>query len=466
VTDDPLDSLDVPVSPVGGGRRRSYRARAAIVGVGAIVIAWFGLTVLARPAAVAPAAAEASLRPTIAGPSSSAAPSAPPGGAPTSGPSRSSGQDLPVIADAKLPGAPFPVFVVRDGQDADLMIWQPGSPAVGPLARFPGAFGGTFSAPPTDSSSPPDGGAIAWLSPDRSSLLVSQVRSAYAEGADTARLATYDGIVWERAGITALGGLAWSPDGNRIALSERHDRWLLAERGGNWTARSIDLSAAGHGPAPSATSGSRFPLDNQTVPAGFSQSGAWVIGARIGPRASRWTPAVRVRVADGRAEPLASFPIGGPDGLATTPSLIVDPASGRVVGYGPNGNIPGGPPQLEVHEPNGSYAFGARSGIVISWLWTGDGRLIVLGADGYPFPSRWALQLIESDGSARTLIEAPRASGGALFGIRDGYAGLVLTGSDPARRQIVVVRLDDGAASAITVDAFGSDGPIGAGWLP
>ena len=166
------------------------------------------------------------------------------------------------------------------------------------------------------------------------------------------------------------------------------------------------------------------------------------------------------------AEAISSFPIGGPDGLATSPSLIVDPATGRTVGYGPNGNIPGGPPQLEVREPDGSYAFGARTGIVISWLWTGDGRLVVLGADGYPFPSRWTLQVIDRDGSTRTLLEAPRASTGAMFGIQDGYAGLILTGDDATRRQIVVVRLDDGAASAITVDLFGADGPVGAGWLP
>jgi hypothetical protein len=136
------------------------------------------------------------------------------------------------------------------------------------------------------------------------------------------------------------------------------------------------------------------------------------------------------------------------------------------VGYGPNGNIPGGPPQLEVREADGSYAFGVRTGIVISWLWAGDGRIVVLGADGYPFPSRWTLQIVDRDGRARTLLEAPRASGGAMFGIRNGYAGLVLTGADPTRRQVIVVRLADAAASAITTNGFGPDGPIGAGWLP
>jgi hypothetical protein len=248
-------------------------------------------------------------------------------------------------------------------------------------------------------------------------------------------------------------------------LTERHDRWLLVERGTAWTAREIDLSAVAP-PAPSRLTGGDFALSNQVVPAGFSQSGDSVIGAILGPPASTWTPSVRVRVADGRAEPISAFPIGGPDGLAVDPSLIVDPATGRTVGYGPNGNIPGGPPQLEVREPDGTYAFGVRTGIVISWLWTGDGRVVVLGADGYPFPSRWTLQLVDRDGKPHMLLEAPRATAGAMFGIEDGYAGLILNGADQGRRQIIVVRLDGGATSAVTLDAFGSDGPVGAGWLP
>ena len=52
-----------------------------------------------------------------------------------------------------------------------------------------------------------------------------------------------------------------------------------------------------------------------------------------------------------------------------------------------------------------------------------------------------------------------------MFGIRNGYAGLILTGANPTRRQIIVVRLADGATSAITMDRFGADGPLAAGWL-
>jgi hypothetical protein len=460
VTDDPLDSLDVPVERVGRGGR-SKQSRAAIVVAGMIAVAWLGVTVLARQENEGPAdIADASHRAT-AGPSTIATP-APSG---SLGPSRATGPDLPAIANVELPGAPFPVFVVRDGKDADVLIWHPGTSVVGPMAKFPGAFDGTYGSSATGPDGPPDGGAIAWLSPDRSSLLVSRVRSASSEGSDTASLATYDGIAWEHDGITALGGVSWSADGSRLAIAERHDRWLLVERGDGWTAREIDLSAV----APTTLSrpaGGDYGFTNQIVPAGFSRSGGWVIGAMLGPGASVWTPIARVRVADGHAEKISSFPIGGPDGLAVGPSVTVDPASGRTIGYGPNGNIPGGPPQLEVHERDGSYAFGARTGIVISWLWAGDGRLVVLGADGYPFPSRWTLQVIEPDGVPRMVLDAPRASSGAMFGIKNGYAGLVLTGNDPTRRQIIVVRLDDGAATAITADSFGADGPVGAGWIP
>ena len=448
---DPLDSLDVPVARVGGGRH-TRRSRAAVVAAGVVVASWLGVTVLGRQAQDEPAAAQASL-PT------SAAIATPPAA------TRRPGPDLPTIANIDLPDAPFPVFAVRDGQDAHLLIWHPGSFSVGQMLTYPGAFGGTYTSSPqpgTDTAT--DGGTLAWLSPDRTALLISRIQSASVEGSDSATLATLGGIAWERDGVTALGGVSWSSDSDRLVLTERHDRWLILERGDGWNAREIDLSAAV--PAtPSRPSGGDFALTSQVVPAAFSEDRAWIVGAMLGPPGSLWTPALRVRVADGHVEPLSSLPIGGPNGLAHVPSLIADPATGRTVGYGPNGNIPGGPPQLEVREPDGSYAFGVRTGIVISWLWTGDGRIVVLGADGYPFPSRWTLQIVDRDGKPRTLLEAPRASGGAMFGIRNGYAGLILTGANPTRRQIIVVRLADGATSAITMDRFGADGPLAAGWL-
>ena len=59
-----------------------------------------------------------------------------------------------------------------------------------------------------------------------------------------------------------------------------------------------------------------------------------------------------------------------------------------------------------------------------------------------------------------------RASRGALLGIRDGHIGLLLSGADRSRSQIIVVRLSDGEASSIVVPSIGEEGPIGSGWEP
>jgi hypothetical protein len=177
-------------------------------------------------------------------------------------------------------------------------------------------------------------------------------------------------------------------------------------------------------------------------------------------------PAVRVRFDDPVAESISTFPTEDADAPDDLSTRFVDVATGRMVAFGANGSIPGGPPQLQIRDRDGSYAFGVRSGVVMDWRWIGDGRLLVLSADGSPFPARYRLQLIDRAGQSETLVDAPRASVGALLGVKDGYAGLLLTATDPIRSQIVLVRLADGAASAVTVDSIGAEGPIGFNWAP
>jgi hypothetical protein len=382
--------------------------------------------------------------------------------APGSIATRRPGSDLPEIRNNPLIGAPATVFVVRDGRDARLVEWRPG---VASLREQRGGFPDAFS----DADSAGDA-SIAWLSPDLASLVVSDVGTVTGEGADAARLVTRDGIAWRSDGVTTLGGLVWSGLGDRFAIAGRHDRWLLVERDpdARWaTTAEVDVSPGrATGPGPSPTPGSVFALTDRIRPGAFSRSGEWIVGARLDPDVGGFRPAVRVRFGDASVDPIDAFPTAGPDGIGTGPSQLVDTTTGRTVVYGPNASIPGGPPQLEVHEADGEYAFGVRSAIVVGWLWTGDGRLLVLGADGAPFPTRWTLQLIDAEGGSQTLAEAPRASQGVLLGIRDGYVGLFLTGSAPERSQIVVVRLADAAASSISVPSIGDDGPIGSGWEP
>jgi hypothetical protein len=76
------------------------------------------------------------------------------------------------------------------------------------------------------------------------------------------------------------------------------------------------------------------------------------------------------------------------------------------------------------------------------------------------------LLAVEEDGSTTHLFATPPVARGALFGIRDGFAGLALQVDDPRRTQIVLVAMGDGRASGIEVGEFGADGPHGAVWLP
>jgi hypothetical protein len=453
VSDPPAEAFDVPVGPIGGPARRSSRRTIAVLVAVVIATAWL----------VATAVTERS------GPPAGLAESSPSAGAIALGtasprPSRleSPASDLPIVPDRALVGSPATVFVVRDGVDARLVSWRPGETLLRELRQgFPGAFTSGESAAT---------GSIAWLAPDLASLVLSEPVSPTQEGLDAARLVTHDGVAWRADGVTALGGLVWSEVGDRLAIAGRHDQWLFAGRApdGSWaTAADVDVSGGRvAAAAPSPTLGPVFALLDRIGPYAFSRSGEWVVGARFDPGEGKLTPAVRVRFSDGVVEPISSFPTEGSDGLGSRPTQLVDATTGRTVVFGPNASIPGGQPQLEVHEADGSYAFGVRSALVVGWLWTGDGRLVVLGADGAPFPSRWTLQLVDRDGRSQALIEAPRASRGLLLGIKDGHIGLLLTGADRSRSQIVVVRLSDGEASSIVVPSIGEEGPIGGGWEP
>jgi hypothetical protein len=448
VTDRPPEGFDVPVTRIGGGGR-SIRGRLAVVMVVVIAAGWLVVTrsgtgpetaALPGRSPASPAALGASARPS---------------------PSRPPQPNLPDIPNTALAGAPVPVFVVRDGDAAELLGWHAGAASLEPIGRpFPDAFDGGF----WDG----DSGHFTWLAPDLASLVVVRVASGRLEGQDAARLVTGEGVGWDAAGVTGFGGLVWSSDGSRFAVAGRHDHWLLVRREGDgWATRAeIDVSP-GRPPAPAAASPDpNLPAVDAITPAMFSVTHDWVIGARYDRPTGALVPAVRVRFDDPLAESISTFPTedaDAPDDLATR---FVDVATGRMVAFGANGSIPGGPPQLQIRDRDGSYAFGVRSGVVMDWRWIGDGRLLVLSADGSPFPARYRLQLIDRAGQSETLVDAPRASVGALLGVKDGYTGLLLTATDPIRSQIVLVRLADGAASAVTVDSIGAEGPIGFNWAP
>ena len=447
MTDRPPEGFDVPVTRIGSGRR-SVRGRLAVVAVVVIAAGWLVVT----RSGTGPETAA-----TL--PGASGSPAAP-GASSRPSPTRSPAPNLPDIPNVVLEGAPVPVFVVRNGDNADLFAWHAGDPSLRRRTQtFPRAFSGAFGKDDTS--------YFTWLSPDLASLVVDRVGSSRVEGQDAARLLTSDGIRWDATGVTGFGGLVWSSDGSRFAIAGQHDQWLLVQRGTGWaTAAEVDVSAGRPASPPSPSPDPNGPIVNAITPAAFSVTHDWVIGARYDPPTGALVPAVRVRFADPTVEPISTFPTEGADAPDEAATRFVDVATGRMVAFGANGAIPGGPPQLAIHERDGSYAFGVRSGVVMDWRWVGDGRLLVLSADGTPFPARWTLQIVDRDGKSQTLVDAPRAAVGALLGAKDGYAGLLLTATDPIRSQIVLVRLADGATSAVTVDSIGADGPIGFNWAP
>jgi hypothetical protein len=157
VTDRPPEGFDVPVTRIGGSGR-SIRGRLAVVAVVLIAAGWLVVTRSGhgtrdrgtrQPQPRLAAALGASSRPS---------------------PSRPPQPNLPDIANTPLAGAPVPVFVVRDGDAAELLGWHAGAASLEPIGRpFPGAFGGGF----WDG----DSGHFTWLAPDLASLVVVRVAS-------------------------------------------------------------------------------------------------------------------------------------------------------------------------------------------------------------------------------------------------------------------------------------------------
>jgi hypothetical protein len=134
--------------------------------------------------------------------------------------------------------------------------------------------------------------------------------------------------------------------------------------------------------------------------------------------------------------------------------------------FGANASIPGGPPTIEVKEADGTIAFRVEGRVVFGTAWTADGRLLVLDADGLPFPTGLRLRLVGADGVLQgTLLETGPVAGGGMVGAADGFVHLVFTTDRPDKElQVAVVRIADGATSAIVVPSL--DGVLAGGLLP
>jgi hypothetical protein len=434
-SDGGIDVPLVPVRPAGGDRRQ---ARAVLVAGLALAAVALGLAALSRAdddrvaagaldEVAAASSATASAGAAAASPGTSAAPTS----------RRNEG--LQQFANRRFAGAPRSILVRRTGDDAELLAWRPGDDTLQSIRRFPGALTGMG-----------DGGLVVRLAPDARSLLILTVGAPSGEGQDRARLVTADGgIAWVSDAVTGLGGSVWSSDSRALAVSGADGRWWL-----------VTIDASGATPRKVPVGGEALSTPEPTgmrtdrlVPIGFSENGRWVYGAKIDPYRGSVEPAMRVEVADGTVEQISTLDLTGPDRLEHGVRGILDPTSGRTVGYGPNASIPGGPPMVEVKGRDGTVAFRVAGGVVLGTAWTEDGRLLVLDTDGVQGSVR--LRVVGTDGVVEaTVLDTGPAARGGLIGVTEGFVALAFTTDRPDKAlQIVVVRLEDGARSAIVVQS-------------
>jgi hypothetical protein len=160
---------------------------------------------------------------------------------------------------------------------------------------------------------------------------------------------------------------------------------------------------------------------------------------------------------DGSAvEVVTDFRVGRPDGLVPRPGTLgtrtVDPATGRVATSRINADTTGGPRTVEVRAPDSGHLFNVPGGVTFGWEWSSDGELYALVSDTFLYADSIQLLRIDPDGtSGPPLVTTGPLTGGALVGVRDGFAvlGFVATRPDDASQLVAVDLANPGRMTAL-----------------
>jgi hypothetical protein len=437
-------SLDVPIRPIRPSGGRDVRAWLVTLAALAVVATAAGFAVLSRPVppetAVAP---RATVGPTRAiSPRPSAA-----------GTVRD--EELPEIGNVPLPGAPSLVFFRRVDDDAEVRYWLPGELGLRPLWTIPDGFADIAAAP-----------LIGFLSPDKRSMFVRGFDSSTSGQPDRGRLTSLDGATWSTNRLGGTFGWAWSADSRSIVVSAGAASWLLVEFG-DGTAREREIVID---PQLEPLRPRQPGLDAPRVtPAGFSTDGRWIYGLKSRGDGT-FLPAVRVSVADGSIETVAAFPTDGPEAIVLSDDLLgrLDPLTSRSIDPRSLGFLPERPGQFHIHEADGSLAWSLDVNVVLSASWIGDGRLLISEATRYPNPTGTEVLLVEGDGTrGPSLLGTGPVTGTSVASVFEGYALVGVVVEQPTETVLVcVVRLSDGAVSAIRLSGTELAGLQLGGWLP
>ena len=420
-----------------------HRARFRAIAIAIVAVAALGASfaaVLLRPGTAAPQSSSDASTTLVAQPSApvAVAPSGPESITP--GPSVHA---TLVVGDTAFLGSPEVVMFQRQGDDLNLLGWRAGESELRVRQVIAGALRKVTEQQDY----------LIQLSPD-GSILLMHVRPATPGAQDTFRAFRLDGTggreIWES---TALGsGLAAAFIGaQHVVVTSGAE--LPTGRG--WTI--VDLSrdtAVIHEldvpPIPRRSPGTSIDFDTQIfnyVPLAMSADGSWVYAMSVHASEPIYRLAYRIAVETGEARPIAAFPMTGPSRVV---SPVVDQVSGRLLLAGPRVTAESG--LVEAWSAGAATPdFKAKLGTVFTAIWMDDGGVITADYDRLPGPFRFRVMTLTPTGRVEATLFSAEGTDAALNGVQGGFAGAYVASAHSGMRTLLVIRLLDGAISAVDV---------------
>jgi hypothetical protein len=261
--------------------------------------------------------------------------------------------------------------------------------------------------------------------------------------------------------------MAWSADGNRLALGSVVTPWTVIS----------------FGDASNSVATRTYSFDTSAAERllGFSADGTWLYGYETSGEAEFWQKPVRLDLAgDGLVQTLDAFPSGATalaESNATGPIDQIAPGTGAVVAL--NGTAKGSPEWI-VRTGTTDRAIGVDPSASV--IWAGPETLAELTGDSGGSGSGFALALAPvsptTGGVSPTLNLGGGTTGGGEFGslagARGGYVLVVLATSQPqsgATGSGIEAVLVDATTGQVGVGLLPAGVPSGAefafaGWLP
>ena len=376
------------------------------------------------------------------------------------GPSPTSQADLPDLPITDLPGAPA------------LAVWSPDRNAQIRVSIWrSGALTDELVVPLLNRDPVYLDHVRVLFSPTGAYFVVKEAADGPTITRAFIRIFTKAGdLVWTAPrDVAALPTIRWSPDGTKIAI-DAMQRWLVVTPKGAGQAQVVAID----------TRRARLANDPYAFPwqlLDFSEDGATIFASRQAGLLPNTLPLAKVAATGGPLQPVASLPTKPGRRLAPARMLLdtplerpIDPTTGRLgveTSQGVKGDteivIRTGKKERRFPLPDAYGADGATA-----WL---DGSLVVLyrGLDQVE-----QHLVVVSTGTApkeRVVASFPVAAdqrGAGLVAVTDGYTVLGFgRGLPEVRNRLLLVRLSDGAQTAI--DADGLAGTIETfgfgGWL-